>query len=113
MQKDKYKVYKFKGKNLVNLTPHNITILGEYNKPIFNIKPGNPLRLKEKVIYDDGLLLKKEYTMTEDVPKKENRIYIVSLVVAKYIEREDFAVPDIVRDSRGHKIGCKRLILAK
>lgn len=113
MQKRKYKIYTFKGKDLVNLTPHNITILGEYSKPLFNIEPGNPLRLKEEVIYDDGLLLRKKYVMTEDIPKVKNRIYIVSLVVAKYIKRKDFATPSMVRDSRGHKIGCKRLILAK
>lgn len=105
--------YEFKDKELVNLTPHNITILGKYNKKLFDIPPQRPLRLKEEVISDDGLLIRKKYTLENEIPKKENRIYIVSLVAAKYIKRSDFAVPDVVRNSRGHIIGCKRFILAK
>lgn len=108
------KTYDYKNYKLVNLTPHDVVFLDDMNQPEFTIPSSKrPLRMREHIIEDDGLLIKKEYTIERDIPQVDDRIYIVSLVVAKYIEREDFAVPDVVRDSRNHIIGCKKLIRAK
>lgn len=107
------KTYSYKNRELVNLTPHDVIFLDDMNQPEFTI-PGseNPLRMREHIVEDDGLIIRKRYTIERNIPEVNNRIYVVSLVVAKYIERADFAVPDVIRDSRNHIIGCKKLIRA-
>ena len=110
---------------LVNLTPHSITLYGPDGKPLREIPPsGAVLRLKEEV-RDTGErlagvpIVEKRFIGLEGFPlpqRTENVIFIVSLPVAQYLAgRPDIVAPDTgpgskVTDKKGRTIGVRRFM---
>ena len=109
--------------NLVNLTPHKITVFRAGFEPLV-IEPTLPsARVKE-----DKRLLREEngfkfyeviYGEVENLPKdltKTDNFYIVSSLVKNAIIQQhgyhkDLIVPcDLVRDEQGNIVGCRGFI---
>lgn len=45
----------------------------------------------------------------EDLPPEDGTLYIVPKIVSEHTNRDDFLVPDTVRDEDGRVIGCTAL----
>jgi len=105
---------------LINLTPHDITII--YNDERIRVSAsGIILRIptiREKVGEISNVpLYRVQYLLPEQLPpKRENTYYIVSSVVllvlkAYGVERDDFVAPnDYIRDQDGRVIGARSFI---
>ena len=101
--------------NLVNLTPHAITLY-KFGKMVLEIKPSGFVARskanKEVVNTINGFPLYEVSYDEADLPaSKEHVLYIVSfLVVQTNPDRKDLIAPDTsdaVRDDRGNVIGVK------
>lgn len=106
---------------IVNLTPHAITIIGE-NKNLV-IEPSGIVTRIGSYTKTVGLLIAEnqgpfeipvtvtKYDEVENLPEPVNdTIYIVSAMVANAIKRHDLYIPnETVRDDKGRIIGCKSL----
>ena len=100
---------------IINLTPHQITILT--SNGVLAIEPsGKIARVKEerKLIEEkNGIkFFKTNYSDVTDLPdEEENTILIVSAMVAGRLKgRKDVFYPcDFVRDENGRIKGCKGL----
>ena len=107
--------------NIINLTPHAITIIGE-NKNLV-IEPSGIVTRIGSYTKTVGLLIAEnqgpfeipitvtKYDEVENLPEPVNdTIYIVSAMVANAIKRHDLYIPnENVRDDKGRIIGCKSL----
>jgi len=104
--------------NLVNMTPHSISIVDE-NNSVIKIIPtsGNLIRLKSSTV-DSGLsvdgvkITKTAFGEPEGLPgEQDGTYYIVSQIVKTALpNRKDLLVPaEMVRDTEGNIIGCKSL----
>jgi len=106
---------------LVNLTPHEIKIVGEDGKIRLVVPPsGQVARVKteQQVIgsVNDIPIVKTEFGDVEGLPEpREGVYYIVATLVAQAMKgkREDVVAPDtspqgVVRDSEGKIVGVKR-----
>ena len=102
---------------LINLTPHNINL--KVNGETIVIEPAVSKselpRLKETIkkledIEVNGYkvpITVKEFEEAYNIPEpKEGVYYIVSALIAKALKREDFIVPNTVRDESGNIVGC-------
>lgn len=106
---------------LVNLTPHAITLMDDDTNIICIIEPSGDIarvsvRTERTETLDfDGVKLatsKSVYGEVEGLPEAEDGvIYIVSSLVAQRVpERKDVFIPnESVRDEKGRIIGCKSL----
>lgn len=102
---------------IINLTPHDVTIINEDNK--VTIAPsGIVARVSAKTVYTGEILndlipiSKTEYGEIENLPDPiEDTCFIVSSLVAQRVrERTDIFIPnESVRDDKGRIIGCKSL----
>lgn len=98
----------------VNCTPHDIILLRPSGELWRKIPPsGQVIRLQEhrkKLASLDGITIaKKTYTTGGAAlpPKSWGTLYIVSLLVAQsFPDRDDFVVPDTIRDASGKITGC-------
>ncbi|OFO48805.1 hypothetical protein [Corynebacterium sp. HMSC073D01] len=107
---------------IVNLTPHSITIVGEDNSVLFEL-PGSqhPARVTEHVLKDAPL-----YTADTTVPcfsvgyssvvenlpdESPDSVYVVSQLVLQALpNRSDLYFPfPVVRDKNNQIIGCRGL----
>jgi hypothetical protein len=107
-------------KKLVNLTPHEIKIVGQDGEVITTIPPSGQVarvRTKQAVVeyVNDIPIVKTTFGDVEGLPEpRENIVYIVSSIVAQAVpHREDVIAPDtspqgVVRDEKGQIIGVKR-----
>jgi len=105
---------------LVNLTPHEIKIVGEDGEEKMKIPPsGKTARVKteQQVVGEiEGIpVVRTAIGDVEGLPEpRENVVYIVSTLVAQAVpHREDVVAPDtspqgVVRDSEGRIVGVKR-----
>jgi len=101
---------------ILNMTPHDIKIVGDSGK-VESIFPSNGLiRLSVQTVeigHQDGVrLTKSEFGEPEGLPEFEaGTFYIVSqLVKAALPDRKDLLVPaEMVRDDKGQIIGCRSL----
>jgi hypothetical protein len=104
--------------NLVNLTPHEITIMGEGWKLSIPAS-GTVARCAERktpvgVIYCDGVeipIIRISFGEVTNLPEpKEDTIYIVSSIVASAAKRDDvLVVADLVRNDQGQIVGARKL----
>jgi len=104
----------------VNLTPHEIVVVGENKEVKTVILPsGEIARVKIKQEFTttvEGIpVVKTIFYEVEGLPEPQSdTIYIVSSLVAQAVpHREDVVAPDtspegVVRDSEGRIIGVKR-----
>jgi len=105
---------------LINLTPHEIKIVGEDGEVKAVIPPsGKVARVKTKQtvvgFVDDIPIVKTTFGDVEGLPEPQpNTVYIVSSLVAQAIKgRDDIVAPDtspngVVRDNEGRIVGVKR-----
>ena len=107
---------------LVNLTPHKITILGADEAPICEIPPSGTVARAASVIVDDGTvdgvpIVRTSYGLVEGLPEPvADTMYIVSSLTAQAALRsgrcttEDLLIPGrMVRDEAGVILGCQAL----
>jgi hypothetical protein len=100
--------------NIVNLTPHPVTVIRD-GTIVMTVPPsGQVLRLPEMTEYHGKVVgvevvVKALDPRAELPPRERGTYYIVSLPVAQAARRPDFLVPDdLVRDEEGRVIGCRR-----
>ena len=104
-------------KNLINCTPHAVTIVNNENKIVLFLEKGTivpRLTQTSKVV---GEILGIPITSTVfgdtiDLPDPvDGTYYVVSrLVLSANPDRKDLLVPnDVVRDEKGNIIGCRSL----
>lgn len=103
----------------VNLTPHPVDIYGDNSieqGPVQSIPPsGTIARLATIELGTQpgitGTYELVEYGKAHDLPPKQDGIdYIVSLVVALAVHRDDLLAPYVeVRNDKGTMIGCRYL----
>ena len=104
-------------KKIINLTPHNIVIVGENgNRTI--LKSGTVARVESKSRscgFFDGIPLSsvKFGAVTELPEYQPDTLLIVSAMVrAAASDRPDLASPgELVRDAGGNVVGCRGLIV--
>lgn len=104
--------------NLINMTPHDITIV-DVNGNIIKVIPasGKLIRLAQFTVnagftVDDVPITKTSYSEPNGLPDYElGKFYIVSQLIKSAIPyREDLLVPaEMVRDDKGNILGCKSL----
>jgi hypothetical protein len=104
--------------NLINMTPHPITIVGVNNEVVLSIPvSGTQIRLKVSTETLSETILGVPVSKTifgepEGLPEfQEGTWYIVSQLVKSALpSRTDLLVPaEVVRDSSGNILGCKSL----
>jgi hypothetical protein len=104
--------------NLVNMTPHPITIVDAFNQVVLVIPfSGNQIRLKaETIVLEETVfgvpLSKTVFSEPVGLPDySEGTYYIVSQLVKSALPlRTDLLVPaEVVRDTTGNIIGCRSL----
>jgi len=105
---------------LVNLTPHTITIIGESGEVKAEIYPSGQIarvKVEQRIIkkIDDIPVVKTVFSEVEGLPApRPSTIFIVSSMVAQAVpHREDVVAPDTspegaIRDEEGRIIGVKR-----
>lgn len=97
--------------NIVNLTPHSITLCG---KTIESTGLARCTTTKEKIGEINGVPVNRtSFGSVTGLPEpQENTIYIVSKIVADAVskDRDDvYIVDDTVRNEAGQIIGCNAL----
>ena len=99
-------------KNIINLTPHEVTLMDSNNNIIQKFPSSGIVRLtttREKVGGINGITVNKTiFGKVEGLPEyKENTYYIVSAIVANALtNRDDLIIPDdTVRNDKGQIIG--------
>lgn len=107
--------------NIINLTPHTITIVDGTNNPVLTIPASGSLaRCKASTVTTGSVTINGiEIPVTETVmgevtglpDEVEGTVLVVSLAVAKAVpNRRDVLVPnESVRDANGNIIGCRSL----
>jgi hypothetical protein len=120
--------------NIVNLTPHEIVLVGEDGGVTLRIPPsGIVARVREEQTPAGGItvlpggpltvasvevpLIRRTWGEIEGLPREQFRtVYIVSALVATAAwaqGRRDVVCPgELVRDSEGRVVGCKNLCVA-
>jgi hypothetical protein len=101
---------------LINLTPHNITVIGDKESLI--IPPaGKVARVISQSIQtgtvDNVPIFATTFGDIQDLPEpQDNDFFIVSAMVRSALpDRKDILSPgDLVRDHNGNVIGCRGLI---
>lgn len=98
---------------IINLTPHEINIMGEKT---MNIPPsGQIARVAEKTEIMGDVnsipIIHKTFGAIEGLPESQpDTIYIVSLLVAQATNRTDvLTIGETVRNDKGQVVGAKSL----
>lgn len=106
---------------LINLTPHKITIIGNDGKTMCEIAPSGTIARAASVIVDSGTVdgipvVRTSYGLVEGLPAPiDGTMYIVSSLTATAARRsgrtiEDLLIPGrMVRDEEGVILGCQAL----
>ncbi len=112
------------GMRLINLTPHEITLVGSEGEVIASLPPsGQVARCKEVTEVVDHLTINgkqfpvivKRLGEVENLPEPQEGVrYVVSLAVAKAAKRDDLLVPGkAVRDEKGRIIGTSAFAVVR
>lgn len=109
---------------LVNLTPHTITLVGQDNQPVLTVDSSAVARVSAQTTtvgtYSvNGIEIPRTHTVygeVEGLPAPTpGTVYIVSGMIvsalaSQGIRRDDVVVPGLqVRDEQGRVIGCRSL----
>lgn len=101
--------------NIINLTPHAVTLCGVTIQPSGIVARVAVTTVKDSEIILNGVSIpvnRVEYGAVENLPApKQGTIYIVSgLVAGRCKGRDDVFYPgNLVRDNEGKVIGCDSL----
>jgi hypothetical protein len=119
--------------NIVNMTPHEVTLVGEDGGVLLRIPPsGQVARVREEVTVAGTVtvcpggpltpgvevpLVRRTWGPIEGLPEPQFRtVFITSSLVAQAawaMGRRDVAAPgELVRDPEGRVVGCKNLCVA-
>lgn len=107
-----------KGKiNIINKTPHTVTLLDRNKDPIFTLSPANnPARVVEQIRGQETLAIYckeipiykvKNNSITNIPSPKDNTFFLVSRIVAEYAQRPDLLVPDEYVKKGTKTLGCQ------
>lgn len=108
---------------LINLTPHKITIIGSDSKTMCEIMPSGTIARAVSIVVDDGTvdgvpIVRTTFGQVEGLPEPDpaNEImYIVSSLTVLAARRsgrttDDLLIPGrMVRDKEGVILGCQAL----
>lgn len=106
---------------LVNLTPHKITIIGTDGETVREIAPSGTIARAASVVVDDGSvdgvpIVRTTFGQVEGLPEPDSEtMYIVSSLTVSAARRSDRTTEDLlipgrmVRDSEGVILGCQAL----
>lgn len=106
---------------LINLTPHKITIIGSDGETMCEIAPSGVIARAASVIVDDGSIngvpvVRTSYGLVEGLPESvDETMYIVSSLTATAAKRSGRTIDDLlipgrmVRDEEGIILGCQAL----
>lgn len=98
---------------IINLTPHEIKIVGADGKVIQSFPSEGVVRCqvtRQQAGEVNGIPVNRTiFGDVEGLPEQqEGIVYIVSALVAQATKRDDVLIPDdAVRDEQGRIIGCK------
>lgn len=99
---------------IVNLTPHDINIIGEIGEVVQTFPASGELARcsvsREQVDAINSVPVNRTVfgEVTGLPEQQEGVVYIVSALVAQATKRDDVLIPDdAVRDEQGRIIGCK------
>jgi hypothetical protein len=104
--------------NIVNLTPHSITFVGEDGNILLKVEPSGALARVQATIVATGdtvcgiPITKTRFGEVEGLPEpEEGTTFVVSRMVAESMPgRSDLLIPnESVRDEGGNIIGCRSL----
>jgi hypothetical protein len=102
--------------NIINCTPHPITIVDGENKVTRTIESSGLVRLVAKTVsrgtLDDVPISETVFGEPEGLPDFVEDTYIIvsQLVKSAIPQRADLLVPaEVVRDEKGNIVGCKSL----
>jgi len=123
-----YEMYDPSVVHLVNMTPHEITLVGENGEIVLRIPPSGTVARCREEIEDCGTvtagpwgpavrIYRRRLGEIEGLPEPEFRtIYITSALVAHAawaLGRRDVVHPgELVRDEQGRVVGCRGLVVA-
>lgn len=110
---------------IINLTPHEVTLVGENNKVIGRFAPTGQIARVKTIAKEVGRvemnghsvpIVSTEFGKVENLPEPEgDTLYVVSLIVAQAVRglRDDVVAPDtgpesVVRNSQGQIKGVRR-----
>ncbi|QZT33673.1 hypothetical protein HUR95_15825 [Caldalkalibacillus thermarum TA2.A1] len=109
-------------KQIINLTPHAIRVVGKDGQEIITIPPSGQLARvamvktpAEEIPAGNGINIPVNHVTYGDVEglpdPQPDTIYVASAVVAQAVpHRDDVFVPgDLVRDDSGAVVGCRGL----
>ena len=100
---------------IVNLTPHDVNIIGEIGEVVQTFPASGELARcsvsREQVDVINGIPVNRTiFGDVEGLPEQqEGIVYIVSALVAQAVkDRDDLLIPDdAVRDEQGRVVGCR------
>ena len=104
--------------DIINLTPHSISFVGDDGSTIITIEPCGSLARVSASTEKTGAVIngipvtRTVYGAVEGLPEpKDGTVYVVSsIVAARCPDRDDVFIPnESVRDSEGRIVGCKSL----
>jgi hypothetical protein len=102
---------------ILNLTPHEITLVNAEGEVVTRISPsGGLVRLAARTVSAGTLagipVSRTEYGEPEGLPEEKPGVFLIvsQLVKSALTHRTDLLVPaEMVRDSAGKILGCKSL----
>lgn len=107
---------RYENVELVNLTGHDITLI-QYDEERRDLPPQGSLRINNIVdnvgyVRYDGIQVPLIQITERDLflpEPTDNRLYVVSGIIAASVEREDFVTPSRVERGRRGVTGCRAL----
>ena len=103
--------------SIVNLTPHPITLLSKDNEVVMTLPKGEVVPRLSQATNEVGIIegitiTETQFGEIQDLPDSQEGVFLIvsRLVLAACPNRQDLLVPnELVRDDKGHIVGCKSL----
>lgn len=103
--------------NIINLTPHDIIIVGEDDSILLTVKPSGLARVQATTVATGNTaygipITKTKFGEVQGLPEpNDGTAFVVSRMVAESLPgRRDLLIPnESVRDKDGNIVGCRSL----
>ena len=99
--------------NILNLTPHDIVIVGDDGGEIERFPPSGLARLSTETVRVEGTFFSRTvFGEVQGLPEAQAGTYLIvsQLVKSALPGRADLVVPaEVARDGQGRIIGCRSL----
>ena len=109
---ERHLVQTFSLPEVINLTPHAISVVGVGEIPAAGLVPRVAMKTKEAGLVAGFPTSHTEYGEVEGLPEKMDGVYFIvsKMIVDACPGRTDLLYPtELVRDDKGNIIGCKSL----